>query len=130
MPCLVNTPLLIRLLGSFYPFFGMDCDMSVEWLVEAIADSDHSSISVVGRVNPWERDGSTGGTEDSNGRVYADTATLRGACSAMVRKGCAALYLHSLRWPLAAPETTFLKELRAHGGARPVSAFRHLRGSF
>ena len=41
--------------------------MPLEWLIDATQDT---AVSVVGRVNPWERDGSSGGSEDSRGRRY------------------------------------------------------------
>ena len=54
-----------------------------------------------------------GGSEDSRDRVYADTPTMRAAAANHLAKGCTGLYAHSMRWPLAKPETDFLHELRS-----------------
>jgi hypothetical protein len=97
---------------SFYPAFFVDCDMPLEWLIDC---TQGTAVSVVGRVNPWVRDGSSGGLEDSRDRVYADTPTMRAAAAAHLAKGCRGLYLHSMRWPLGEEETDFLCELRGGG---------------
>eukprot|EP01043_Picozoa_sp_COSAG02_P045952 COSAG02_NODE_4253_length_5584_cov_251.164995_5_plen_102_part_00 len=51
---------------SYYPFFGLDCDMDLEWLTNmrmtSLGGSPKSRpkfTEVIGRINPWVRDGST-----------------------------------------------------------------------
>ena len=48
-----------------YPFFGLDCDMDLEWLTDMRMSSLGGSpksrpefTEVFGRINPWVRDGS------------------------------------------------------------------------
>ena len=90
---------------------------------------------IFGRVNPWVRDGGSGGVEDQNDRVYAGTPTMRAAAANHLHKGadgicectCCPLItsrlstkpmladIHSMRWPLGEPETDFLRELGDRG---------------
>ena len=42
---------------SYYPFFGLDCDMDLDWLTN-MRPLGGSSPRVIGRINPWVRDGS------------------------------------------------------------------------
>eukprot|EP01043_Picozoa_sp_COSAG02_P045953 COSAG02_NODE_4253_length_5584_cov_251.164995_6_plen_128_part_00 len=53
----------------------------------------------------------SGGTEDQNARVYADTQTMRAAASNFLHKGCDGCYIHSMRWPLGKEERDFICEL-------------------
>ena len=50
---------------SYYPFFGLDCDMDLDWLTNmrmtSLGGSPKSRpkfTEVIGRINPWIRDGS------------------------------------------------------------------------
>jgi hypothetical protein len=53
----------------------------------------------------------SGGTEDQNDRVYADTPTLRAAAANYLHKGLDGCYIHSMRWPLGEEERDFIREL-------------------
>jgi len=90
----IDAGLVDWVMVSFYPFFGVECDLPIEWLthmrMNSLGGSPKSSpkfTEVYGRINPWVRDGSSGGSEDQSGRVYADTATLRAAAANHLHKG-------------------------------------------
>lgn len=51
-------------------------------------------------------------------RHHSFTRCWRDCVRCPQHKGCTGLYMHSMRWPLAAPETDFLHELRA--GKQPA----------
>ncbi len=87
-----------------YTYFVLDADMPIEWLTEAAAEA---GVSVYARLQPWERDHSTGAVQ----RIHADPATLRGAACNFLDKGVDGLYAHSLSWPLGATERGVLGEL-------------------
>ena len=76
------------------PYFAIDVDMPFEWLVDVRDNSLGGSpkgaprvTEIFGRVNPWVRDGGSGGVEDQNDRVYADTPTMRAAAANHLHKG-------------------------------------------
>jgi len=92
------------LVPMFYVDFTLDCQMPIDWLIEAAQGTD---TAVYAMLQPFLSGESTGGDHTK----YPSPAAMRAAAANYLTRGVDGLYTWFMKWPLGDAERRMLSEL-------------------
>ena len=88
----------------FYPYFILDPDMPIDWVVDAARGTD---VAVYGMLQPYIEAESVGNPE----RIFPTAEQMRAGAASLWSRGVDGLYTYFMRWPLGDTERRILTEL-------------------
>jgi len=92
------------LVPMLYIDFALDCNMPIDWLIQAAADTD---TAVYAMLQPFLSGAPTG----DDHTTYPSSAAMRAAAANYMARGVDGLYTWYMQWPLGDAERRILTEL-------------------